>query len=310
VHRDVTGIGDERFFDLVRADRIDILLDINGRLRAPNFLGAILRQPAPIQVNWYNLTATVGARAYNYLIADDYSVPPQDAPLYVEKIFNMPNGTISSWDIGAPPKVPGPPLERLGHPTFGCFGDFFKVNDYVLQTWARLLRKVDNAKLYLKSNNLRVLAERERIAARFARLGVGPERLILEGPSPYPIMKRLYELVDVAIDTFPYSSGSSSINALWQGVPVVAIGGDDWRSRNTASILVGAGLTGYIASDVDDYLARAEALAGDIDHLRMQRRQLAEYLQTTPQWQTADFAVNFESRLRAIWHDWLQQAAR
>ncbi|MFN9123670.1 MAG: tetratricopeptide repeat protein [bacterium] len=307
-YRDVHGIGDTAFFDRVRADRIDILLDINGRLRTPNFFGAMLRQPAPVQVNWFNLTATVGAKAYNYLIADDYSVPPEDASLYVEKIFNMPNGTISAWDMGDPPATTAPPVERNGYPTFSCFGDFFKVNPEVMHAWARLLHRVRHAKLYLKSANLRMPAERERVAAAFRALGIGGDRLILEGPSPYDAMKRLYAQVDVAIDTFPYSSGSTSINALWQGVPVVAIGGDEWRSRNTASILVGAGLNDSIARDVDDYIARAEAMASDVDYLRRQRATLASHLAATPQWDTAAFAVNFEARLRAIWRDWLAAA--
>jgi len=304
-YRDVRGIDSQAFFEQVRADRIDIMLDINGRLRTPNFFDAMLRQPAPVQVNWYNLTATVGARAYNYLIADDYSVPASDAHLYVEKVFNMPNGTISAWEMGPPPVVAGPPMERNGYPTFACFGDFFKVNDGVIATWARLLHRVKHSRLYLKSANLRLPSERARVAEAFGALGIKGDRLELEGPSPYGAMKRLYEQVDVAIDTFPYSSGSSSINALWQGVPVVAIGGDEWRSRNTASILVGAGLQQYIARDVDDYMDRAEALAGDIDHLRQQRATLASYLATTPQWDTDAFARNFEARLRAIWRDWL-----
>ncbi|MFO0524510.1 MAG: tetratricopeptide repeat protein [bacterium] len=307
-YRGVHGIGDAAFFEQVRADRIDIMLDINGRLRTPNFFDAMLRQPAPVQVNWFNLTATVGARAYNYLVADDYCVPPGDRHLYVEKVFNMPNGTISAWDMGPPPAVPPPPIERNGHPTFSCFGDFFKVNGEVIEAWARLLHRAGRSKLYLKSANLRLRAERERVAAAFARLGIDGERLILEGPSPYEAMKRLYAQVDVAIDTFPYSSGSTSFTALWQGVPVVAVGGDEWRSRNTASILVGAGLHDYIARDVDDYIERAVALAEDVDHLRRQRRDLAAFLLETPQWQTGRFAVEFEARLRAIWRDWLDGA--
>jgi predicted O-linked N-acetylglucosamine transferase (SPINDLY family) len=91
-------------------------------------------------------------------------------------------------------------------------------------------------------------------------------------------------------------------------VPVVAIGGDEWRSRNTASILVGAGLNDSIARDVDDYIARAEAMASDVDYLRRQRATLASHLAATPQWDTAAFAVNFEARLRAIWRDWLAAA--
>lgn len=302
---DIRKLNSQQFYERVRSDRIDIMLDINGRLRTPNFFDALLRQPAPIIVNWYNLTATVGVKAYNYLIADDFSVRPEDESLYVEKVFRMPNGTISSWDLGEPPRVPEPPLVRNGYPTFGCFGDFFKVNKRVMAAWADLLKRVPQSRLYLKSKNLRSLSERERVAEFFRSQGISDERLMLEGPSPYPIMKKLYELVDVALDTFPYSSGSSTINALWQGVPVVTIAGGSWRERNTASILVGASLEQYIANDLDGYMQKAMALADDVGHLRYLRSHLAEYLVTTPQWQTRDFAVNFESRLRMIWKDWL-----
>lgn len=307
-YRGVRGSSQEAFFDQVQADAIDVMLDINGRLRTPNFFAAMLRQPAPVQVNWYNLTATVGAKAYNYLLADGYSVRPEDEELYVEKVFRMPDGTISSWDLGAPPRVPGPALDRHGAPTFGCFADFFKVNEDVLAAWVALLRRVPGSRLYLKSNNLRLEAQRRRVAEYFQAHGIGRDRLLIEGPSPYAIMKRLYELVDVALDTFPYSSGSTSINALWQGVPVIAISGVSWRERNTASILAGAGLQRFIASDVEDYIAKAEALARDRAELARLRAGLGDLLIASPQWQVREFALNFESRLRAMWQDWLRTA--
>ena len=304
-YRGVRGFSDGRFFEQVRSDRIDIMLDINGRLRTPNFFDALLRMPAPIQVNWYNLPATVGSRAYNYLIADECCVPEVDTSLYVEKVFRMPDGMIAGWDMGAPPQVAGPPLERNGYPTFGCFADFFKVNHAVVQVWAQLLHRVKNARLYLKSNSFAPPEERARVAAEFKQLGIAGERLILEGPSPYPIMKRLYELVDVALDTFPYSSGSTTVNALWQGVPVVTMRGEAWRGRTTSAILAGAGLQRWITGDIDSYLALAERLAGDVDLLRRERATLGEHVSGTPQWQPRDFAILFEGRLRAIWQDWL-----
>jgi predicted O-linked N-acetylglucosamine transferase (SPINDLY family) len=310
-YRDIRKLSNQQFFDLVRSDGVDIMLDINGRLRTPNYFNAILRQPAPIVVNWYNLTATVGAKAYNYLIADDFSVRPEDEEFYVERVFRMPTGTISSWDMGPPPKVPSPPIERNGYITFACFADAFKVNEGVLASWATLLQRVPHSRLYLKNNSsLHLLSERNRVAEYFLSQGISPERLSLEGSSPYQVMNKLYELVDIALDTFPFSSGSTSINALWQGVPVVAISGNSWRERNTASILSGAGLDCFIANDIDAYILKAEELAGDKDLLARFRMQLGEHLYASPQWQTKDFAINFESRLRMIWKDWLTQETR
>lgn len=307
-YRDVTGLSQQQFYEGIKSDGIDIMLDINGRLRTPSFFEALIRQPAPIIVNWYNLTATVGHKAYNYLIADDYSVRPEDEPLYTEKVIRMPTGTISSWDMGSPPRVSGLPKKKNGFVTFGSFANFFKVNELVLSSWAELLGTIPDARLYLKSRNLCLAEERSRVSGYFQQRGISPDRLILEGESPLQLMQKRYELVDIALDTFPYSSGSSTIHALWHGVPVLAIAGASWRERNSASILAGASLDKLIAADVSEYLSKALQLAGDDEALTDYRTHLGEYLVTTPQWQTRDFARNFESRLRMIWLDWLAGA--
>ena len=306
-YRDISQLSDDALFKLVREDAIDIMLDINGRIRTPNYFEALLKQPAPIQVNWYNLPCTVGVKAYNYAITDDYCVRKDEENVYVEKIFRMPTGTICAWAMDAPPVSPPPPYIRNGYITYGCFGDFFKVNDAVLSTWAVLLGRVPNSRLYLKSNNLRLISERERVTDFFSQRGIKPERLMLEGISAYNQMKKCYEWMDIGLDTFPYSSGSTTINAIWQGVPVVAIEGNDWRGRSTAAVLAGAGLNQFIGKDKIEYLAIAEALATDTAQLIDFRTNLAKRLLASPQWQIKDFARNFESRLRMIWQDWLRQ---
>ena len=307
-YRDINGRSDAEFCDLVRKDAIDIMLDINGRIRTPNYFEALLRQPAPIQVNWYNLPCTVGVKAYNYAITDDYCVRPEEEDVYVENIFRMPTGTICAWALGEPPAVPPPPFESNGYITFGCFGDFFKVNEEVLITWAELLKRVPHSRLYLKSNNLRLVAERERVSDFFKRHGIDSNRLLLEGMSQYNQMKKSYEWIDIGLDTFPYSSGSTTINALWQGVPVIAIEGNDWRGRSTAAVLAGCGLERFIAQDVTEYIDMAVSLAKDTAQLIELRANLAKHLTTSPQWQFEKFTRNFESRLRLIWQHWLQHS--
>ncbi|MDO8988298.1 MAG: tetratricopeptide repeat protein [Sideroxyarcus sp.] len=305
-YRDISQISGDDFFKLVCDDVIDIMLDINGRIRTPNRFETLLRQPAPIQVNWYNLPCTVGVKAFNYVISDDYCIRPDDEANYVEKVFRMPNGTICAWDMGEPPVVPPPPCLEKGYVTFGCFADFFKIGDGVLEVWAALLKRVPGAHLYLKSNNLRLRAERDRVADFFAKRGIDPERLIMEGFSSFKQMTKCYEWVDIALDTFPYSSGSTTINALWQGVPVVAIEGEDWRGRSTAAVLAGAQLDEFIARDVGDYIDKAVALAGDPERLAELRASLGKHMAASPQWDVKTFVRNFESRLRSIWQDWLK----
>ena len=305
-YRDISQMKGESFFKLVRDDVIDIMLDINGRIRTPNHFETLLRQPAPIQVNWYNLPCTVGVQAFNYVISDGYCIRAGEEGDYVEKVFRMPVGTICAWDMGKPPEVPPPPCLEKGYVTFGCFGDFFKIGEEVLAVWARLLARVPGSRLYLKSNNLRVRAERDRVIACFAAHGIAADRLIMEGLSSLAQMKRCYEWVDIALDTFPYSSGSTTINALWQGIPVVAIEGCDWRGRSTAAVLAGAGLDEFITPDVDGYIGKAAALAGDSARLAELRATLGRHMAASPQWDVKTFARDFEKTLRDIWRDWLK----
>jgi protein O-GlcNAc transferase len=305
-YRDIHQLPGQDFFKLIRNDLIDIMLDINGRIRTPNYFETLLRQPAPIQVNWYNLPCTVGVKAYNYAITDEYSVRDGEEEIFVEKIFKMPTGTITAWSFGGPPALSYPPFERNGYVTFGCFGDFFKVNETVLSTWADLLRRTPHSRLYLKSNNLRLLSERDRVSNFFRQRGVDPERLILEGISPYNQMKKCYGLVDIALDTFPYSGGSTTINALWQGIPVVTVEGSDYRGRSTGSILAGCGLESLIADDIADYIDIATTLAADPAQLIALHADVGMRLAASPQWKTDTFARNFECCLRMIWQDWLR----
>jgi predicted O-linked N-acetylglucosamine transferase (SPINDLY family)/sulfatase maturation enzyme AslB (radical SAM superfamily) len=305
-YRDISQMTGDSFFKLVRDDVIDIMLDINGRIRTPNHFETLLRQPAPIQVNWYNLPCTVGVQAFNYVISDDYCIRAGEEGDYVEKVFRMPTGTICAWDMGKPPEAAPPACLEKGYVTFGCFADFFKIGEETLAVWARLLARVPGSRLYLKSNNLRVRAERERVIACFAAHGITADRLIMEGLSTLGQMKKCYEWVDIALDTFPYSSGSTTINALWQGIPVVAIDGADWRGRTAAAVLAGAGLDEFVAPDVDGYIDKAVALAASPARLAGLRATLGRHIAASPQWDVKTFAVDFEKTLRSIWQDWLK----
>ncbi len=307
-YRDISQLSGEEFFALVRNDTIDIMLDINGRIRTPNYFETLLKQPAPIQVNWYNLPCTVGVKAYNYLITDEYCVREGEEDVFMEKIFRMPTGMIGAWALDRPPATSPAPVERNGYVTFGCFGDFFKVNEDVLAAWAELLGRVPDSRLYLKSNNLRLAAETERVSDFFRQRGIDPERLILEGLSSYNAMKRCYEWIDIALDTFPYSNGSTTINALLQSIPIITIEGNDLRGRTTASLLVSCGMEEFVAKDVAGYIAMATALAKDSARLIELRASLGKRIVTSPVWRVEEFARHFESRLRMIWHDWLCQS--
>jgi predicted O-linked N-acetylglucosamine transferase (SPINDLY family) len=283
------------------------MLDINGRIRTPNYFETLLNQPAPIQVNWYNLPCTVGVKAFNYAITDEYCVHPDEENLFVEKVFRMPTGTITAWDMGEPPVASPAPFQKNKQITFGCFGDFFKINEEVLATWAEILKQVPDSKLYLKGQYLRLEEHRARIEDFFSNQGIYPSRLMLEGMSTFEIMKKCYGQMDIALDTFPYSSGSTTINALWQGVPVIAINGSAWRERSTAAVLAGCGLDEFIANDRADYIRKAVDYARQPSPLLSLRTNLGMHLLKSPQWQTETFARNFETVLRQIWHHWLSQ---
>ena len=263
---------------------IDILVDLNG-YSYPSRLDLFMRRPAPVIVGWFNMFATTGIDAFDYIVGDEAVIPADEERFYSERVLRVP-GSYLAFNVPYPvPPVTPPPLLATGALTFGCFASQYKLTDATVAAFASILRGAPQARLLLKNRALSDESNREAVRARFARHGVAAERLLMEAPEEHFAFLAAYARVDIALDPFPYSGGTTTMEALWQGVPVLTFNGDRWASRTSRSLLLAAGLDAWCLSDRDAFVARAIALATSpttASELAALRATLRERLADTP----------------------------
>ena len=264
--REIFGLPDEEVARMIHKDEIDILIDLSGH-SAKNRLPVFAWKPAPIQVSWLGYFDTTGVEAIDYLIADPFTLPESEEIYFTESIWRLPETRLcfTAPDINVTIR----PLPALAEKriTFGCFNNLNKMGDAVVTLWARVLAAVPNSRLFLKARQLYQPQVRESVIEEFGRHGIDPSRLILEGPESRANYLAAYNRVDIGLDPFPYTGGTTTAEALWMGVPVLTLSGQHFLSRQGLGLLMNAGLADWVASDPDDYVARAVSHASNLERL-------------------------------------------
>jgi predicted O-linked N-acetylglucosamine transferase (SPINDLY family) len=300
-------LDDEGLVRRIREDRIDILVDLAGHT-AKNRLPVFAWKPAPVQVGWLGYLGTTGLDAMDYILADDWAIPHGEEHQFTETPWRLPG----SYICFSPPDLaiePGrlPALSNQ-HVTFGCFNNLNKITGEVVACWARVLQAVPQSVLFLKTKSLGDEKVRERITESFLRHGVGSGRLILDGQfASHEEHFRAYQAVDIALDPFPYPGITTSVEALWMGVPVLSLKGDRFISHQGETILNNVGLPQWIADDQDDYVAKAASFATDLPALASLRAGLREQLLASPLCDAPRFARNLEEAFRGMWRIWCEK---
>ena len=304
VWHDVVGWSDEHLAQQIHSDSIDILIDLSGHT-AFNRLPVFAWKAAPVQASWLGYFGTTGVDAIDYLIADPWTLMPEDEPNFSEKISRLPETRLC---FTAPDDVvevnPLPALER-GYVMFGCFSNLSKLNDSVVECWADIMRALPGSRLLLKAKQLSDLGVRKATQERFARHGIGAERLVLEGPEGRSAYLAAYRRVDLILDTFPFPGGTTTVEALWMGVPVLTLAGKRFLERQGIGLLMNAGLPDWVAVDLEDYKARALAHSADLRRLAALRAGLRAQLLASPLCNADLFARHFEQALRGMWRQWI-----
>lgn len=296
------GLSNEAAARLVAAAGIDVLVDLNA-YSDPARLGLFLRRPAPVQVGWFNTYATSGTYAFGYAVADRVALPAREERFGTERILRVPGSYLAFAVSYRVPRVVAPPCVRSRRVTFGCLAPQYKINDGVIAILAGILRAVPGARLLVKNTCMADAGNRAAIRARFVRRGISGRQLLLEGPAEHLAFLRAYDRVDVAIDTFPYSGGATTMEALWQGVPVLALSGDRWASRTSSSLLHAAGLGEWVCPSRRALLRRAVALARSPDtgaRLSVLRAALRARLRASPACDVRGLCRALEVHYRAI----------
>jgi len=271
-------MSDDEFVELIRDDRIDVLVEMNGFSSGHRFV-AMSRRCAPVQVSFLNHTGSSHVPNVDYILADEIGIP-SDSPaqsLYSERIYRMP-GCFFCFDYrnsDYPPLVE-PPSQSGSRITFGCFGSGAKINLTLIELWARLLHRVPNAVLRIQNGQLESEGNRRFMADRFQQFGISRERLILEKGVMRRKLLDAYNEVDISLDTWPYCGGNTIAESLWMGVPVVTLKGDRFGSRYGASLVTAGGCPDLIAESPEEYVEIAARLAGDLPRLRHLRQNLRQ----------------------------------
>jgi protein O-GlcNAc transferase len=302
----LADLSDQEAAHLIHNDGVHVLLDLSGHT-AKNRLPMFAWKPAPVQATWLGYFATTGIAEIDYVIGDAYIAPMEDESHFTEKIWHLPN----SYLCFTPPVVdvePSPlPAFLNHHITFGCFNNLAKMNDVVIALWARILHEIPNARLFIKTAQLNDMRIRERVLQKFAVRGIVADKLLLEGSSPRAELLAAYQRVDIALDPFPYPGGTTSVEALWMGVPVLTKRGDRFLSRMGESIMHNAGLTDWIADDEADYVAKAVVHTANLKKLAALRNGLRQQVLISPLFDASQFARNFEAALWGMWQNWQEQ---
>ena len=301
-HR-VIGLPAAAIAATIRAAGIDILIDLGGWGDQATLPVCALR-PAPLQVKWVGMQNHSSAlEEIDWFIADRWEVPDGMEQLYTERLLRMPDGYVCYSAPPTAPEVAPPPAEASGRITFGCFNNLAKLTPPTLAAWARVLARVPESRLILKTHALSDRITGERLLARLAALGVDPGRVVLRGSSSQRSQLAQHGEVDIVLDPFPYSGGLTTCEALWMGVPVVSMPGESFCSRHSASHLSNVGLEDWIAPDIDAYVELAVARACDLAALRRLRAELRPRMRASALCDAPRFAAHLGTALRRIWRE-------
>ncbi len=305
--RSVQNHSDRQLAEAIRADDIDILIDLSGHTRG-NRLPCFALKPAPVQVTWLGSCHTTGVPAMDYILLDPTYVPAGCEGWFTEKVVRLPD---IRWIYTAPPYAPEvapPPVLERGTITFGSFNNMTKINAQVIELWSHVLAAVPDSRLMLSWKTLGDEKECDRWRALFAAEGVSGDRLILTpGPGAHAKVLGDYAQVDIALDPFPFSGCISTCEALWMGVPLVTLPGPRPASRQTLGFLTAAGLTEWVADDADEYIRIAADLASDPNRLAALRRDQRARLAASPMCDQRRFAGHLEHVLRRMWRRWCEE---
>ena len=297
---DAAGWPAERLAQAIRADAVDILVDLKGHTEASSPRVLALR-PAPIQVHYLGYPGTIGGGLCDYLIGDAIVTPPAHADDYAETLALLPG----SYQVNdrQRPIVAAPAREALDLPrdaiVLCCFNSTYKIGPAVLDAWVRILEAVPASVLWLLVREATHPAI-GNLRREVVRRGVDARRLVFATARPNPEYLGLYGHADLFLDTWPYNAHTTASDALWGGCPVVTWRGETFAGRVAASLLHAVGLPELVADDVDGYVRNAIALAQDADERARLRRWLEGPGRASALFDTAATTRALESAYQAM----------
>jgi protein O-GlcNAc transferase len=301
--RQVAGLPDDVLAQQIREDGIDILVDLSGHT-SKNRLLTFARKPAPVQASWMGYPGTTGLLAMDYYFADRFFLPPgQFENQFTEKIVRLP-ASAPFLPIKDAPSVNALPALSKGHVTFGSFNRPSKLSRSVIALWSQLLRALPDSHILLAG--MPEEGKYGTLIEWFAQEGIARDRLDFHARSDMQRYLSLHHQVDICLDTFPYNGGTTTMHALWMGVPTLTMAGHTVASRQGASILNHVDLETFVAHDAADFVQKGLSWAGNPAALSDIRTGLRERFARSAMGQPALIAAGLERALRIMWQRWCE----
>jgi predicted O-linked N-acetylglucosamine transferase (SPINDLY family) len=286
----------------IRRDGVDILLDTTG-LTQGHRMGVLAMKPAPVQAMFIGYLNTTGVRTVDWRIVDGFTDPAGAEATSVERLWRL-EPTYLCYSPAPDAPEPGPPPSlTAGRITFGSFNSAAKINGPLIELWARVLAAAPESRLVLKAFDFTDARLREDLAARFASAGVDPVRVLIEPPTLGAFLAQ-YHRIDIALDTLPFNGTTTTMDALWMGVPVVTLAGRMHAGRTGVSILSTLGLSELITNSPEEYVEAAASLARNPARLTELRSSLRGRIESSPLRDGPGYARKIDTALRGMWRAW------
>ena len=308
VWRDAASMSDTALAETINRDGIDILVDLSGHSGFFR-LGVFAQQPAPVQLTWLGYLSTTGMTRIQYRLCDRHSDPPGISDrFHTETLVRLPDSQWCYRPVVSIDCSEDPPFRRNGFITFGSFSNVLKLSPMVRRLWAEILTRLPDSRIVFAGVPQGPI--RDRLIGDFEKAGIAAGRVAIfprVGSADY---FRSFNDIDVALDTTPYSGGTTTCDTLWMGVPIVTVPGTRSISRSTASILATLGLSEWIAASPEDYVRLAVERAGDKTAIAELRRTLRERMRRSPLMDELQFARDVEDAYRRMWRTWCGSEAK
>jgi predicted O-linked N-acetylglucosamine transferase (SPINDLY family) len=303
--RDIVGRSDDDVAEQIRADGIDILIDLSGHT-IDNRLPVLARKPAPVQATWIGYHNTTGMTAVDYRITDRFADPPGSTEtLGTETLWRLPDAFfVYSPPTIAPPLTPLPMLAN-GYVTFGSFNSFVKIRPMIVDLWAQLLQNLPNAR-FLMAGVIPAAVDRAR--ELFEQRGITADRIDIVRWKNFREALEIHAQADISLDSFPWNGHTTTCHSLWMGVPVVSLAGPTAISRAGASVLGNLALAeDWLANTPADYVRLAQRWAENPDGLARLRGNLRQRMADSPVCDIPKFMQGIESAYRSMWRKWCEK---
>lgn len=289
---------------IIQDDEVDILLELNGFTHGAR-LEVVAHKPAPVQMSWLGYPFSCGMKEIDHILLNRYLDGPKEQKYLVEEPVDMPESWVCFGQFAEAPILPGLPVDRNdGVFTFGTLNNVYKYTPRMISNWAEVMKRVPNSRFMIVRQEAGSIAVCQNIIKEFGKCGIEPDRLFFFNNHVKNARRKkhldYYNEIDLSLDTFPLTGGTTTCEAVWMGVPVVSLVGDLFHQRLSYSVLAQCGLEDFCTTDDASFIERAVQAANDCDRLRYLRHSLREVVANSPLCDGDRFVFQFQEMLEAV----------